>query len=360
MRSATGCRSPSWCRPPTRPAWSGTSAPICSDRTGTSTRRCAGSAASPSARIGEALLDQRNLAGIGTFYRAELLFLQGIHPRTPVAAGRPTCGGWCSAASSCCTRTAGAPSSRRPAICGRAARVRLRASRSALPPLRNADPDRGVRPAGPGTAQLLVPALPAVALRQAQGAAHYQPGEIMADCALPTVPAERQDRSRRRHRPGASACHQAAVRTLPVQCRAAPGQESRVSRRGWWPAASSSSSTSPISASRRRSPDPGFLNFRLRSEVLAEAVTDQLADPYAGLNQVSDPQTVVIDYSAPNVAKQMHVGHLRSTVIGDCLHRVLPGDRSPGDPAEPHRRLGHPVRHAGRADPRRGHRPRRP
>jgi arginyl-tRNA synthetase len=70
---------------------------------------------------------------------------------------------------------------------------------------------------------------------------------------------------------------------------------------------------------------PGFLNFRLRSEVLAEAVTDQLADPYAGLNQVSDPQTVVIDYSAPNVAKQMHVGHLRSTVIGDCLYRVLRG-----------------------------------
>jgi arginyl-tRNA synthetase len=70
---------------------------------------------------------------------------------------------------------------------------------------------------------------------------------------------------------------------------------------------------------------PGFLNFRLRSEVLAEAVTDQLADPYAGLNQVSDPRIVVIDYSAPNVAKQMHVGHLRSTVIGDCLHRVLRG-----------------------------------
>jgi len=70
---------------------------------------------------------------------------------------------------------------------------------------------------------------------------------------------------------------------------------------------------------------PGFLNFRLRSAVLAEAVTDQLADPYAGLNQVRDPQVVVIDYSAPNVAKQMHVGHLRSTVIGDCLYRVMRG-----------------------------------
>jgi arginyl-tRNA synthetase len=68
---------------------------------------------------------------------------------------------------------------------------------------------------------------------------------------------------------------------------------------------------------------PGFLNLRLRPEVLAAAVTEQLADPDHGVVAVTHPQTVVIDYSAPNVAKQMHVGHLRGTIIGDCLNRVL-------------------------------------
>jgi arginyl-tRNA synthetase len=68
---------------------------------------------------------------------------------------------------------------------------------------------------------------------------------------------------------------------------------------------------------------PGFLNFRLKSSVLAAAATAQLADPAAGIEAAAQPQVVVVDYSAPNVAKQMHVGHLRSTIIGDCLHRVL-------------------------------------
>lgn len=68
---------------------------------------------------------------------------------------------------------------------------------------------------------------------------------------------------------------------------------------------------------------PGFINFRLRSDILAGAVTSLLEDPDGGVNITSYPQRVVVDYSAPNVAKQMHVGHLRTTIIGDCFNRTL-------------------------------------
>ena len=68
---------------------------------------------------------------------------------------------------------------------------------------------------------------------------------------------------------------------------------------------------------------PGFLNFRLRSSVLADHVTGQLADPTLGVERAEHPQRVVIDYPSPNVAKQMHVGHLRTSIIGDCFNRVL-------------------------------------
>ncbi len=68
---------------------------------------------------------------------------------------------------------------------------------------------------------------------------------------------------------------------------------------------------------------PGFINLTLSDGFVAGQLAALSADPRLGVAEVERPETIVIDYSAPNVAKEMHVGHLRSTLIGDALARVL-------------------------------------
>lgn len=75
---------------------------------------------------------------------------------------------------------------------------------------------------------------------------------------------------------------------------------------------------------------PGFINMTLKDDFLTDSGMQVSADPDLAFDLPENPRTVVVDYSSPNVAKPMHVGHIRSTVIGDALAKI-------------HRALGHQV-----------------
>ncbi|MGH3278046.1 MAG: arginine--tRNA ligase [Trebonia sp.] len=74
---------------------------------------------------------------------------------------------------------------------------------------------------------------------------------------------------------------------------------------------------------------PGFINLTLRDTWIARQASEFLADPRLGAPLAEQPKTVIVEYSSPNIAKEMHVGHLRSTIVGDAIARVteFAGDR---------------------------------
>ena len=68
---------------------------------------------------------------------------------------------------------------------------------------------------------------------------------------------------------------------------------------------------------------PGFINIILASTFLEEHLNKAYQDPRLGIPLPQKPSKVIVEFSSPNTAKELHVGHLRSTIIGDCLARLF-------------------------------------
>ena len=69
--------------------------------------------------------------------------------------------------------------------------------------------------------------------------------------------------------------------------------------------------------------NPGFINLKVKPSFVADFLNQMAADSHLGVETAEEPQTIIIDYGGPNVAKPLHVGHLRSAIIGESVKRIL-------------------------------------